>query len=228
MPSGCEFGLWGHNPMLAIHGDTAFSCVYLVLAVSPDCRFCIPAPRRRKFHIVRFRASTKSSLIPLLLLSPKSLATFRGPHEPQRCCALLLSEGHRTAPSCGARKRLRTPAGADPRLFRPLRQPRLAASATGGARRRCPIGRLFSFQRSREKLPLTCSDWESSFSNPLCKKFLPPTNSHWERVNHKSFLKIFSHYVWTMDGAFLSQPADFSEFVQKIERPRSLERSVKS
>ena len=39
-------------------------------------------------------------------------------------------------PSCGARKNLR--AAAFPRFFRPLRQPLLAVSATGGASRRCP------------------------------------------------------------------------------------------
>ena len=39
-------------------------------------------------------------------------------------------------PSCGARKTLR--ACADPCVFRPLRQPLLAASSTGCARRRCP------------------------------------------------------------------------------------------
>ena len=49
--------------------------------------FCMPAPisaaslrpRRHKLHIVHFRASTKSSLILLLLFSPKSHSTFRGP-----------------------------------------------------------------------------------------------------------------------------------------------------
>ena len=39
-------------------------------------------------------------------------------------------------PSCGARKNLR--AAAFPRFFRPLRQPLLAVSATGGASRRFP------------------------------------------------------------------------------------------
>ena len=39
----------------------------------------IAVARRRKLGIARFRASTKSSLTPLLLLSPKSLTTFRGP-----------------------------------------------------------------------------------------------------------------------------------------------------
>ena len=39
--------------------------------------------RRHKLHITRFRASTKSSFIPLLLLSPKSLSTFRGPRSWQ-------------------------------------------------------------------------------------------------------------------------------------------------
>ena len=39
-------------------------------------------------------------------------------------------------PSCGARKNPR--ASAFPRFFRPLRQPLLAVSAAGGARRRCP------------------------------------------------------------------------------------------
>ena len=34
-----------------------------------------------------------------------------------------------------------------------------------------PIGRLFSFQRSREKLPLTCSDWEGSKLTPCGKIF---------------------------------------------------------
>ena len=36
--------------------------------------------RPRKLHIPRFRTGAKSSLIPLLVLSPKSLTTFRGPH----------------------------------------------------------------------------------------------------------------------------------------------------
>ena len=40
------------------------------------CRFSDGSPRRRKLHIARFRATTKSSLIPLLLLSAKSLARF--------------------------------------------------------------------------------------------------------------------------------------------------------
>ena len=39
----------------------------------------IALTRRRKLCIARFRANTKSSLTPLLLLSPKSLVTFRGP-----------------------------------------------------------------------------------------------------------------------------------------------------
>ena len=68
--------------------------------------------------------------------------------------------------------------------------PAFVASATGGARRRCPIGRLFNFQGSREKLPLTdlekkavlyplfgkssftCSDWEGSKLTP-CGKIFP-------------------------------------------------------
>ena len=43
---------------------------------------------------------------------------------------------------------------------------------------------------------------EAIFQPSLQKNFLPPTNSHWEGVNHKSFLKNFSHYVWTTDGDF--------------------------
>lgn len=58
---------------------------YEVCAVLSECRSC---PRRRKLHIVCFRASTKSALITLLLLSPKSLTTFRG---PRNTAALLRS-----------------------------------------------------------------------------------------------------------------------------------------
>lgn len=39
------------------------------------------APRRRKLRIASFRASAKSSFTSLLLLSPQSLTTSRGPHE---------------------------------------------------------------------------------------------------------------------------------------------------
>ena len=41
---------------------------------------CTPPNRRRKLHIARSRAQRESSFIPLRLLSPKSLTTFRGPH----------------------------------------------------------------------------------------------------------------------------------------------------
>lgn len=76
------------------------------IAVLPECRSCpcflaaFSRSRRHKLHIVHFRASTKSSLIPLLLLSPKSHSTFRGPrlfsqnHIPFRrsfSCSRLIS-----------------------------------------------------------------------------------------------------------------------------------------
>lgn len=60
-------------------------------AQEPFCHFCLMSflprnltaallrSRRRKLCIAYFRASTKSKLTPLLLLSPKSFITFREP-----------------------------------------------------------------------------------------------------------------------------------------------------
>ena len=45
--------------------------------------------RRHKLHIIRFRVNTKSSFIPLLLLSPKSHSTFRGPQSDMRVSSIL-------------------------------------------------------------------------------------------------------------------------------------------
>ncbi len=45
--------------------------------------------RRHKLHIIRFRVNTKSSFIPLLLLSPKSHSTFRGPWSDMRISSIL-------------------------------------------------------------------------------------------------------------------------------------------
>ena len=45
--------------------------------------------RRHKLHIIRFRVNTKNSFIPLLLLSPKSHSTFRGPQSDMRISSIL-------------------------------------------------------------------------------------------------------------------------------------------
>ena len=42
-PQGCGFGLWGHNPMLAIPADNSF-----IFAVFSECRFSIPAPESHR------------------------------------------------------------------------------------------------------------------------------------------------------------------------------------
>jgi len=52
-----------------------------ILPSKSDARYTC-GRRRHKLHIVRFRAGTKSSLIPLFLLFPKSLSTFREPCFP--------------------------------------------------------------------------------------------------------------------------------------------------
>ena len=54
-----------------------------ILPSKSDARYTC-GRRRHKLHVVRFRAGTKSSLIPLFLLFPKSLSTFRGPRRSWR------------------------------------------------------------------------------------------------------------------------------------------------
>ena len=66
---------------------------------------------------------------------------------------------HSWLPSCGARKRHRA-LRAEPRLFRPLRQPLLPASATGGGRKRCPRLRRSGSIPTSTKIRQT-PDWVS-------------------------------------------------------------------
>ena len=83
------------------------------------------------------------------MLSKKAVSLWQG----QKDSKLLRN------PSCGARKNLRT--AAFPRFFRPLRQPLLAVSATGGARRRCPARSAcpgFPGFRKTQKASASCGD----------------------------------------------------------------------